>query len=137
MEKEGKQKNKSRRRRKRKSKLHIITFIFLVIIIIVCLVIFIPKFKEKVKQNKLKNELLGSWTTDGYTVYEFYKEGKGALKIQNADYIFLYSINENTLFIDFENEKSIDSNFEFSFEDGKLILRGINGTSGTYAFTKN
>ena len=124
-------------RKKKKSKLPILVFLILVVAIIVCCIIFIPKLKEKSQQNKLEKQLLGSWTTDGYTVYEFYEDGKGVLKIPMADYSFSYTIDENKVSIDFENEKSIDSDYEFSFEDEKLILKGINKTSGTYTFTKN
>ena len=127
--------NKSKR--KKKSKLLIFMFFILVIAIVVCSIFFIPKLGKKYTQNKLEKSLLGSWTTDGYTIYEFYAEGKGALKIPMSDYNFSYSIEDNSIHIDFENEKSIDSDYEFSFADEKLILKGINKTSGTYTFTKN
>lgn len=129
-------KSRSKSRKKKSSKLPIIVFFILVIAIFVYLIVFNAKPKEKSEQNKLENELLGSWTTDGYTTYEFYEDGKGALKIPVGDYNFFYTTENNRISIDFENEKSIDSDYEFSFEDGILILKGINNTSGIYKFTK-
>ena len=134
---EEEKETRSKSRKKKKSKLLIFILLIIIIVVIVCSVIFISKPKENHEQNKLEKGLLGSWTTDGYTVYEFYEDGNGALKIPMSDYTFSYTIDENKVSIDFENEKSIDSDYEFSFEDEKLILKGINKTSGTYTFTKN
>ena len=134
MKEENKTRSKSRKKKKRK--LPIFIFFILVIAIVVCAIIYIPKIKEQSKQAKLKKQLLGSWTTDGYTVYEFYEEGEGALKIPMADYVFSYTIDENKVSIDFENEKSIDSDYEFSFEgktyDILLAIDSENNDGGLY-----
>ena len=121
-------------KKKKKSRIFIILFLILIIAIAVYSIFFISKVF--LKQIEINKELKGSWTTDGYTVYEFYGFGKGALVIPMETYNFNYKIEDNKVFIDFENERSIDSDYEFSFEDDKLILKGINSTTGTYTFTK-
>lgn len=130
-------KSKRSTRKKKKSILPKLIILILIIAIAVCCIIFIPKIIDNSKQNKLENKIIDSWTTDGYTVYEFYKDNKGALVLPIGNYNFSYKIEGNKISIDFENEESIDSDYEFSFEDEKLILKGINNTSGTYTFTKN
>ena len=123
--------------KKRKSTNKTIVLLIIVLILSIFLLLLIPKTKEsEKKQKKIENQLLGSWTTDDYTVYEFYENGSGALKIPIATYDFSYKIDNNNIYIDFKNETSIDSDYEFFFEDGKLILKGINKTSGTYTFKK-
>lgn len=132
MGEEYKRKNKSGKKKKNQ-----FAIIVMIIAVILCLIIFIPKLNKNNESDKSENKIVGSWTTDGYTVYEFDENGNGKLKIPIAEYEFTYKIEENKIFIDFKNEKSIDSDYEYSFESEKLILKGINKTSGTYVFTKN
>ena len=40
------------------------------------------------------------------------------------------------MYIDFESDRATDSDFEYSFEGDKLILKGIKSTTGTYTFTR-
>ena len=49
---------------------------------------------------------------------------------------FTYIVHSNKLYIDFEDEDSIDLNFIFSFEDGDLVLQGIKESSGIYRFSR-
>ena len=56
--------------------------------------------------------------------------------LPSSEYKFTYVLNNNKLYIDFESDKATDSDYEYSFENDKLILKGINSTSGTYTFTK-
>lgn len=86
-----------------------------------------------VEKDSSQNKIVGSWTTDGYTEYDFYENGRGCLKIPIADYEFTYTIKNNMLHIDFDNESSEDSDYEFSFENSELKLKSINGT---FIFTK-
>ena len=63
-------------------------------------------------------------------------DGKGILRIPSDDYAFTYIVHSNKLYIDFEDEDSIDLNFIFSFENGDLVLQGIKESSGTYRFKR-
>ena len=103
----------------------IILAIIIVILAVLCL---LPK-----KNNKINNELLGTWTTDGVTKYKFDNDNTGALMLPLNSYEFTYEIKGNKLSIDFENEKSEDSTFTYYFKDDKLILDGDNGK---FTFTK-
>ena len=124
-------------RKKKKSIVSKLIILILIIAMAILCVVYIPRFKNNDNKNELEEKIIGSWTTDGYSVYEFYENKKGALVLPIATYDFNYKIEENIISIDFENEKSIDSDYEFSFEGEKLILKGINNASGTYTFTKN
>ena len=125
--------NKRRSRRNKENKESALVIIIIILITIVGTVIFILNSRKDANEANITSEILGTWTTDGYTVYEFNENGNGKLIIPIADYEFSYRIEENKIYIDFKNENSTDSDYEYSFEDGKLIL---NQTTGTYEFTK-
>ena len=72
--------------------------------------------------------LIGKWTTDGNTVYEFNEGGKGTLIVPVAKLPFTYKLENNQLFIDFENEDSEDSSYSYIIEDNKLSIQNSNGT---------
>ncbi len=112
-------------------------FLIIAIALLICAIIFAPKLKEAQTQNKMERSLIGTWTTDGYTIYSFEKNGRGALKLPTEEYPFKYIIHTNKLYIDFENEKSMDLNYEYSFdENGKLVLKGIKESFGVYVFNR-
>ena len=129
---------KTSTKEKSNKKINIILLIIIIIglVLIVCFLIFAPKFKENQEGKKLEKSLVGTWTADSYTIYEFNKNGKGILRIPSDDYSFTYIVHSNKLYIDFEDEDSIDLNFIFSFEDGDLVLQGIKESSGTYRFKR-
>ena len=103
-------------------------FMIIIVLIVILGIIFFPKIRS--------NPLIGTWTTDGITIYRFDKNNKGALIVPLSEYEFTYKIEDNKLFIDFKNEKSKDSDYEYSIENDKLILKGINKTTGSYTFTR-
>ena len=112
--------------------------LILICIVFVFIIFLISGFvKNSGQNNKTVDErLIDIWTTDGVTVYEFDNKGKGAMKLPSSEYKFTYVINDNKLYIDFESEKAIDSDYEYSFENDKLILKVINSTTGTYTFQR-
>ena len=101
----------------------IIIMIILIVISLVTLIALIFGLKKSPKGN-----LIGTWTTDGVTIYEFNKNNTGKLIVSVGEYAFSYKIKDDTLEIDFENEKSTDSKYTYSFDNEKLILEGDNGT---------
>ncbi len=94
------------------------------IILMLLLVLLFLLFMNK----QPKDKLVGTWTTDGVTIYKFNNNNSGALMVSSKEYKFKYKINKDRLFIDFENERSTDSEYTYSFESGKLILEGDNGS---------
>ena len=117
---------REKKNRKLKTK-KILIFVFILIIIAVALILI---FKQK---NNINKKFVGTWTTDGVTVYEFKKDGTGALKVSLGEYEFEYEIKDDKLYIDFKSTKAEDSEYTYEFKDGKLILTG---KYGVFTFTK-
>lgn len=80
-----------------------------------------------------KDSIVGKWATERGTIYQFNNDNSGVMSIPIADYPFTYKINDNKIFVDFENESSVDTEFEFSFDGDKLLLTSKNGT---FTFTR-
>jgi len=123
---------KRKNNRKKKNKLFVICMFIIASLFL--LIIFVQIMKEN--ENIQENSLIGLWTTDGVTVYEFKDNGNGALKLPLSEYAFTYKIEKDKLHVHFGSEKTTDSDYEYSFEDDKLILKGINDTTGYYIFYK-
>ena len=106
------------------------------IIILFLLVIIIGIFIV-IKNNNNKDNLEGSWTTDGVTIYEFNGKGNGVLKVPKEEYKFSYAVNSDKLYIDFVSIKAKDSDYEYTLQNDILTLKGIKGTTGIYTLIKN
>lgn len=111
--------------KKRKIKLKKKIIIFVVIILFILIFILY--------KNNLSNKLIGTWTIDNNTTYEFKKNNTGKLIVSLSEYKFKYKIKNNKLYIDFENNKSNDSEYKYKFINNKLILSNENGI---FTFTK-
>ena len=97
----------------------------LIIALVVVVVMYLPKDK-----------LYGTWTTDGITVYKFNGKGKGSLVTTLSRYEFNYKIKKNELYIDFLSDKAKDASYKFSIAEDKLVVDGIDETTGNYTMTK-
>lgn len=102
------------------------TFFIIAIIALAIIILFIVN----------KDKLYGSWTTDGVTIYKFNGKGKGALITSLSRYEFNYKIKKNKLYIDFLSDKAKDASYEFSIDEDKLVVDGIDQTTGSYTMTK-
>ena len=100
----------------------IIIILVIVLFIAVSLIIIFSK-----KENAPRNKLVGTWTTDGVTIYQFDKDNTGKLIVSLGEYEFTYKIDDDKLYIDFKNEESTDSEYTYVFEDNRLVLKGDNG----------
>lgn len=119
-----------RRRKIKKKPIIILISIILIIIIVICLIYTLPKAKKET------NNIIGTWTTDNVTKYKFNKDNTGKLITSLNSYDFVYELKDDSLFIDFKNEKSTDSKYTYHFETDKLILEGENGKF-TFSKIKN
>ena len=104
----------------------IIVMIVIIIIVIVTLLLILLF-------NNSRNELIGTWVTEGGIIYEFKEKHEGVMKTSLSDYKFTYKIKDNIISIDFVEKKAYDSDYEYSFENSKLILKG---NRGTFTFIK-
>lgn len=74
--------------------------------------------------------LQGVWHYDQYTEYEFDGEGNGCMCIEETNhYEFTYTIDGNTLKIDFALDYVTDCEYDFKLENNTLTLIGGNGTA--------
>ena len=116
-------------KKKVKVKKNLVVMVCLLIIVLIGLIFVIKALTRN------KNELVGMWTTDGNTVYQFDEDYTGKLIVHLSEYKFTYKVDGDKLTIDFENnEKSTDVDCNYSIEDGKLVLTNFNGR--TYTFTR-
>ena len=73
------------------------------------------------KEDKLK----GLWDIDGNTMYEFDGKGNGKLIISSNEYNFTYNLDNNNLFIDFEQKESKDSRYIVNIKQEELVLNNM------------
>ncbi len=106
-------------KRRRLKKKPIIIFLLLLVLLLL-IIIYNLVFSNKSK-------LIGTWTTDNNTIYIFNTNNKGILKVSLSEYSFKYKIKKNILYIDFDNDKSNDSEYVYKVENKKLILTNDNG----------
>lgn len=128
-----------RSKNNKKVKKNKITLLILIIIIVaICSIVFI--LKPKKETHKEVNSIIGKWAIEGNTnneFYEFYEDGKGNLQLPNSNYAFSYIIEGDKLHIDFEYEKAEDPNYKIIYENDKIIIEGINPTTGKFTFIKS
>ena len=100
----------------------IVIMLILITIVLAAIIILLLGLRKTPKTS-----IIGTWTTDGVTIYKFNKNNTGALIVPLQEYEFTYKINEDTIEIDFKNETSEDSKYTYTFDDNRLILNGDNG----------
>ena len=80
-----------------------------------------------------KNTFIGSWISEGGIIYEFKRNNSGIMKTSLSEYKFTYKISDKMLSIDFEDEKNIDTDYEYFFKKNKCIMKS---DKGLFTFTK-
>ena len=94
---------------------------FILIILLMLIVLYILFFIKSGKEN----QVMGLWDVDGNTQYEFAKNGSGKIIVPLKEIKFTYVIRNNVLSIDFEDEKSIDTEYEFKITNNVLELKDL------------
>ncbi len=75
-------------------------------------------------------ELVGVWRYDAYTEYSFWDGSRGCMYLDgNTHYDFSYSIQGNTLSIDFVLEYVTDCQYTYTLNGSRLTLVGGEGTA--------
>ncbi len=113
-----------KKRRRLKKEFIIVLIIASVIALSISLIMII---------NSSKDKLIGTWISEGGTIYEFKKDNEGVMKTSLSEYKFTYKRDDKTISIDFEDEKNIDTDYEYSFKGSKLIMKS---DRGLFTFTK-
>ena len=112
--------------KRKKRNIKKINLIFMVIIIMTGFMIITNK----------TDEFKGIWFVDSITSFEFDGKGNGILKVPTDEYKFTYKIDKNQIYMNYEREEATDASYEYSFQEDKLNLEGIDETTGTYSFVK-
>lgn len=74
---------------------------------------------------------------DQYTKYEFNGFGEGCMCLEDTHYEYSYTVDKNTVSIDFKNEAVHDCEYTFEVTDNTLTLvGGERTTGGTYKLDK-
>ena len=101
---------------------------FALILIVLIVLIF--------KSCSTDKRIIGTWDYDTVTVYRFDKNGEGALLLPNESYAFTYSVEEDRLFVDFENESLTDHTYIFTVNGSKLTLAAEESAGTEYVLTR-
>ena len=120
----------SKKTKGRKVKSEVI-WIFVLVVCLVLVLTCILYFRS--------DQLKGTWSLDGTTVFEFNGKGKGTMRLPNAEYEFKYKVNDanKTVSIDYLDEKAVDYSYSFRVDEFNLTLYGnVDDETFEYRFTK-
>lgn len=117
---------KKRRMQRRRRLLAALTGLALILLIVIIVLV--------VKSCSADTSLTGTWRIDDTTVYEFDGKGSGVLHTSLNDYAFTYTVEDNTLHIDFASNAATDTAYQYSIKGNTLTFeRG----GETYKLTKD
>lgn len=122
---------RNEKRLKRRKTIKLKNILIALVLIIAIVIILVDK-----KNKSSGDNLIGNWTVDGTTYYEFNNNGKGKLRVPTGEYTFTYTTKDNIIHLDFESDKATDSDYEYSFKRKKLHLKGVNNYLGEYELTR-
>ena len=114
--------NKNVKKRRRKKKNNNKKIILAIILIVLVIILINGCFKRN------KNPIIGTWTTEKGTTYQFNKDHTGKLILTIGEYDYKYEIKDGEITIDFVSDTSIDTKFTYKFDKKQLILENSNGT---------
>lgn len=120
-------KRQTARKRKQRQRTFVIISV-LALILLVAIVVVICKSCSGSKDNLAV--LQGVWHYDRYTEYEFDGKGSGCMCIEETNhYEFTYTIDGDTLKIDYALDYVTDCEYAFTVDGDKLTFIGGNGTA--------
>lgn len=117
---------KKRRMQRRRRLLAALTGLALILLIVIIVL--------AVKSCSGETSLAGTWRIDDATVYEFDGKGSGVLHTSLNDCAFTYTVEDDTLRIDFASSAATDTAYQYSIKGNTLTFeRG----GETYKLTKD
>lgn len=112
-------------------------FLIICIIVLVCSLFLIFTIKKDTNQNSnIDNKLVGIWNLDDNTKYEFKSDGSGHFTIPTGKYLFKYSVENNIISFDYEDENSVDSKYEYKVIDKTLELVKVGENTSKFVLKK-
>lgn len=78
-----------------------------------------------------QSAVVGRWDMDGTTVYEFYKDGTGALVLQTMTFEFDYTDKNGVITIDFADDRAKDASYEYVINGDVMMLSGGPGNAAS------
>ena len=94
---------------KKKYKVSRVKIVSLIIVLLILFLLIYTLLSRK------DNPIVGKWSTDKGTVYQFNKDYTGKLILAIGEYNYKYEIKDDKVIIDFESEKSTDRYLIVSF----------------------
>lgn len=105
---------KKRRMQRRRRLLAALTGLALILLIVLIVL--------AVKSCSGDTSLAGTWRIDDATVYEFDGKGSGVLHTSLNDYAFTYTVEDDTLRIDFASSAATDTAYQYSIKGNTLTF---------------
>ena len=119
--------SRNKRKMQRKKRLRVLLTGLAAVLLIVLIIL-------AVKSCSGDTSLAGTWRIDDATVYEFDGKGSGVLHTSLNDYAFTYTVEDDTLRIDFASSAATDTTYQYSIKGNTLTFeRG----GETYKLTKD
>lgn len=105
---------------------------FLIIFFILVLGFIIIKFTNK----DIDKKLIGTWSLDNNTKYEFFEKGEGQFILPSGTYKFTYKSKNDILFFDFEDDNSKDINYIYKIKNDELELKNMDSKKIKFTLKK-
>lgn len=106
--------SRNKRKMQRKKRLRVLLTGLAAVLLIVLIVLV-------VKSCSADTSLAGTWRIDD-TVYEFDGKGSGVLHTSLNDYAFTYTVEDDTLHIDFASSAATDTTYQYSINGNTLTF---------------
>lgn len=122
-----------RKRRRKKRIRQMVAFFAIVAVVLITAILLIVRGCSVTQ----RDALYGKWNLDGTTFYVFDGNGNGKMELPEKSYDFQYTIQDNTITIDFTDENAKDFTYDFTVENDTLTLAGKEKKETfTYSFKK-
>ena len=90
--------------------------------------------EKAVPEKAAAEDISGTWTVDGVTIYQFRENGTGVLMLPEHSYSFTYTAEGDELELDFDDPDVGEAVFRFEGEEDRLNLERVS-EYGIFAVT--
>lgn len=71
----------------------------------------------------IPDKIVGMWTLDEATSYQFDGRGRGVMHLSVSEYEFSYKLGKDDLYIDFDDDNATDREYRYELDGDLLTLR--------------